>query len=265
MAAGPLVCGNCGAPIQPGQHFCTTCGAEVAASAQPTVAAAQPSATPRPAAATGITRQQLALVLVAFAAGIVLVAAFVILTRGGGGEESPSLVLPEVPVNVDSAARSEVEAVAAHLPDLEGDTDRDQVRSFLGQPDAFTISFEPSGENADGPIVRHELWYYYDLGTVYEFADGALVMNMPSTLPVGPTILPSQRYDPALFQRDTSLDAIASLLDDPASLEAIPVEQEYGIPLTFYASEQLLVAFDEDGLFYVETVPLSLDEAVDGS
>jgi hypothetical protein len=50
------------------------------------------------------------------------------------------------------------------------------------------------------------------------------------------------------------------MLSDPDSFVARELEAEYEVPLVFYAGEQLLVAFDDEGLFYVETVPLAAEE-----
>ena len=162
-------------------------------------------------------------------------------------------------MDVSPALLAAVGDAAAKLPEPVGATDRDQLRSMIGPPDTFTLSFERSGAQGDGPLVRYENWFYYDLDTEYEFADGALIANLPMTTPVGTTILPPAKYDPDLFDRNTTWDEIASLLVDPELIEPIPVEAEYEVPLTFYAGEQLIVAFDDEGLVYVETVPLGED------
>ena len=181
---------------------------------------------------------------------------------GGGDEGGPAvtpLTLPDVEVQIDEALVAQMEDAVAALPEPLGDNDRDQIRSMIGLPDAFTISFERSGEEGDGPLVRYETWYYYELLTAYEFADGALISNLPMDSVDGVVFLP-KRYDPALFERTTTWDEIASMLSDPDSFVARELEAEYEVPLVFYAGEQLLVAFDDEGLFYVETVPLAAEE-----
>ena len=150
------------------------------------------------------------------------------------------------------------DAVAA-LPEPIGDNDRDQIRSMIGLPDAFTISFERSGEEGDGSLVRYETWYYYELLTVYEFADGALISNLPMDSVDGVVFLP-KKYDPADFERTTTWDEIVPMVSDPDSFVARGLEAEYAVPLVFSAGEQLLVVFDDEGLFYVETVPLAAEE-----
>jgi len=181
----------------------------------------------------------------------------------GGGDEGGAavtpLVLPDVEVQIDAALVAQMEEAIAVLPEPIGDNDRDQIRSMIGLPDAFTISFERSGEDGDGPLVRYETWYYYELLTTYDFADGALISNLPMDSVDGLVLLP-KKYDPADFERTTTWDEIAPMLSDPDSFVARELEAEYEVPLVFYAGEQLLVVFDDEGLFYVETVPLAAEE-----
>jgi hypothetical protein len=179
--------------------------------------------------------------------------------EGGAATPGPPLVLPDIDVEIDEALVAQMEDAVAALPDPLGDNDRDQIRSMIGLPDAFTISFERSGEDGDGPLVRYETWYYYELNTAYEFADGALISNLPMDAVDGLVFLP-KKYDPADFERTTTWDEIVLMLSDPDSFVPRELEAEYEAPLVFYAGEQLLVVFDDEGLFYVETVPLTAEE-----
>jgi hypothetical protein len=179
--------------------------------------------------------------------------------EGGGDLTGEPLTLPDIEVQVDAALVAQMEDAIAALPEPIGDNDRDQIRSMIGLPDAFTISFERSGEDGDGPLVRYETWYYYELLTAYEFADGALISNLPMDAVDGLVFLP-KKYDPADFERATTWDEIVPMLSDPDSFVPRELEAEYEVPLVFYAGEQLLVVFDDEGLFYVETVPLAAEE-----
>jgi len=179
--------------------------------------------------------------------------------EGGGAVTGRPIVFPDIEVEIDEAVVAQMEDALAALPEPIGDNDRDQIRSMIGLPDAFTISFERSGEDGDGPLVRYETWYYYELLTAYEFADGALISNLPMD-PVDRVVFLPKKYDPADFERTTTWDEIAPMLSDPDSFVARELEAEYEVPLVFYAGEQLLVAFDDEGLFYVETVPLAAEE-----
>ena len=201
------------------------------------------------------------------ATGLLLASfALVALAAACGGEDEgdaavtgPPLILPDIDVEIDGALVAQMEDAAAALPEPIGDNDRDQIRSMIGLPDAFTISFERSGEDGDGPLVRYETWYYYELDTAYEFADSALISNLPMDPVDGLVFLP-KKYDPAHFERTTTWDEIVPMLNDPHSFVARELEAEYEIPLVFYAGEQLLAAFDDEGLFYVESVPLAAEE-----
>jgi len=198
-------------------------------------------------------------ILVLFLAGLTALLA----AACGGGDEGGAavtpLVLPDFEVQIDEALVAQMEDAISALPEPVGDNDRDQIRSMIGLPDAFTISFERSSEDGDGPLVRYETWYYYELLTAYEFADGALISNL-SMEPVDGVVFLPKKYDPADFERTTTWDEIEPMLSDPDSFVARELEAEYEVPLVFYAGEQLLVAFDDEGLFYVETVPLAAEE-----
>lgn len=220
-----------------------------------------------PAAAVGGGRRTALWAGGGVVAVIGLVVVVVLLVSGGdggdggdGGVEPSSLTLPDIEVEIDEALVGQLEEAIADLPEPIGENDRDQVRSMIGLPDAFTISIERSGEEGDGPIVRYETWFYYELVTAYEFADGALISNMPIEPVEGLIFLP-KKYDPADFERTTTWDEIAPMLSEPDSFEARELEAEYEVPIVYYAGEQLLVAFDDEGLVYVETVPLGEDES----
>jgi hypothetical protein len=145
------------------------------------------------------------------------------------------------------------QAALDRLPDPPGDDDAEQIRSLLGLPDAFTIAFEPQ---ADGSSSRREQWFYYDLSAVFEFVDGTILWNLP--LDSETTFMPNaSRYDPAVFQETSRRASIALALPSPFSFEPIPLDDQYGVPVTICVGDQLVLAFDEWGtLFYVETVPL---------
>ena len=180
------------------------------------------------------------------------------LTACGGGDDT-ALDFPDIDAEIDEALVAQLEEVVDALPEPLGDNDRDQIRSMIGLPDTFTISYERGGEEGDGALVRYETWYYYELVTAFEFADGALVSDLPIETVEGMIFLP-RKYDPAAFERSTTWDEITPMLSDPESFVERELEPEYELPVVYYAGEQLLVAFDDEGLFYVETVLLAADE-----
>jgi ribosomal protein L40E len=236
-AAEPVatVCAYCGADLQPGRRFCTRCGTAVGSDKPP---AADPL--------TGLTRSPLALV----AAGVVVVAVIAVLVlvlAGGGGDEEASGQEP-----VSAEVTNQLSLAVASLPDAEGDTDLEQMRSLLGPPDAFTLALEVAD---DGQQSRREEWFYYDLLSVYEFVDGSLVSNLP--LDEGGLMVAPKQYDPADFTLGVTWDEVPATLDDPDAFESYPLEDEYEIDATYYVGAQLLLVFDEEGLLvYVETQPL---------
>jgi hypothetical protein len=181
---------------------------------------------------------------------VVLVA--VVVLGGGGGEDGRGG--PAAPSADDRVIASEL---VASLPPVSGETDREQMRSLAGPPDAFTVSLETYD---DGTTVRREEWFYYDLRSVYEFADGALVSNLPLDASDQLILLPVQ-YDPDDFQLGVPWETVSATLPDAASFSSYQLEEAYGVDATYYVGEQLLLVFDEDGLlFYLEAVPLETGE-----
>lgn len=197
-------------------------------------------------------------VVVFLAVGGGVLAVF-LLGGGGGGDNADSLSFPEVDAP-DAALVARLNETYASLPTGEGATDLEQVRSLVGAPDAFQVSFERGGAAGDGAEVRYETWYYFDLQSAFEFADGKLIGNLPIDPPAALTLLP-RKYDPAAFTRGMPWSEVAKLLVEPLGVEARAVPGEFGAELTFYAGEQLLVAFDENGLVYAESIPLTAGSA----
>ncbi|MBK8559713.1 hypothetical protein [Candidatus Amarobacter glycogenicus] len=154
---------------------------------------------------------------------------------------------------VDAAVVADIQGILDSLPDLEGKTDMEQMRSLLGAPDAFTIFRE---EDADGAVRRREDWYYFEYYSVYSFLDGVLETNLPLDDPSGLMVLP-RHWDPSAFELDATWESLATTVGDPAAFESFEFEEEYDLPGRYYVGNQLILVFDEDGkLYYVEAVPL---------
>jgi hypothetical protein len=181
------------------------------------------------------------------AAGLVVVAiAAVFLLSGNDDRQDDALVAAP-----ESVLR--VQEILDSLPDLEGETDLDQMRALLGPPDAFTIFEEP---RADGTRSRTEEWFYYELYSVYEFADGKLVANLPLDDPPEWLVLPRQ-YDPSMFVLGETWEQVSARIPEPGMFTRYELEPEYELPATYYAANQLLLLFDDAGrLLYVEAIPL---------
>lgn len=219
-----MYCGSCGNVIGAGSKFCGACGA--------------------PRALEPGTRSDRHWLVLGGAAGLALIVAVIL---GGlfllrGDDEA-----------VDAAVVADIQGILDSLPDLEGKTDMEQMRSLLGVPDAFTIFRE---EDADGVVRRREDWYYFEYYSVYSFLDGVLETNLPLDDPSGIMVLP-RHWDPSAFELDATWESLAATLGDPAAFESFEFEEEYDLPGRYYVGNQLILVFDEDGkLYYVEAVPL---------
>lgn len=257
MSAEVAFCGQCGAPAQSVTTTarCPACGEETLEGASFCGGCGQrlgPGPGLAPASTPGPGRGRFYLAVAAAAVVVVLagVVAFVAFDRGS--DDSSELDFAAAP-KVDDDVVADLDKRFAALPKAEGENDRDQIRDMLGPPDAFTVSWESVGEEPEP--VRYETWFYYELLTAYEFADGALIANLPVDDEEAVLLLPLQ-YDPAKFERGLTWQAVSTMLADPASAARTDAPEELGAALTGYAAEQLLVVFDDEGLVYAETIPL---------
>lgn len=236
-------CPNCGARVQAEWVFCGSCGQ----SAVGTLPFAESAGMPGGATNRRILQAGLAAGLV-----VLVAAGGVFAWRFLGGSDDGTLHFA-APPKVDRAIVAALDQRFASLPHPAGENDRDQVRDLMGIPDAFIISWESIG--AEPEPVRYETWFYYELLSAFEFADGQLISNLPIDDEEAVLLLPRQ-YDPSSFARELDWKAVSAMLPDPASAATTTVPEELGVALTAYAGDQLLVVFDEFGLVYVETILL---------
>jgi len=200
--------------------------------------------------------------LVGVAAAVVAVVgagAFLLLRGGGDGGDQASLEFRE-PGAIDPARVAELQKIADTLPQAKGSTDRDQVESLMGPPDAFSISFDQAEGGSSATIVRYETWFYFDIQTAFEFVDGDLLSNMPVDDVAPLAILPRQ-YSPGQFKREMTWEDIKKLVTEPDAFSRADLPDAYGEKAWAYYGEQLMVAFDEEGLSLVETYPLESGDA----
>lgn len=237
----PAACPSCGSLARPGALFCGSCGHAAPSDALP-------ARTP-----LDLARIVLGVGVVAVIAALVVTAVLVFPGRDSGGE---ALTFARVGP-VDRQLVESINRTFAGVAAPAGATDRDQVRSLMGLPDAFVLSFERSGKNGDGPTIRYETWFYYEILSALEFADGELISNLPIDEVTAPTILP-RGYDPSAFKRSMRWDDAKPLVYDAAAFSPRSLPREFDVPITFYAGSQLLLGFDDEGLVYAETIPLSL-------
>lgn len=130
---------------------------------------------------------------------------------------------------------------------------RPTVLEEMGPPDAFTLKFQ----ELEGQTVRWETWSYFDFNTLFEFIDGELLWNIELE-PVPDGSIYAHFYEPEQFQAGMSSADVRNLLSDQElleiDLEALDLEGSLAL-----AGDQILLAFENDQLVYVETVILSPD------
>jgi pSer/pThr/pTyr-binding forkhead associated (FHA) protein len=146
------------------------------------------------------------------------------------------------------------------LQEETGD-DRPGVISYLGVPDAFTIS----SIMLEGIPVRVETWRYYGFGTRVDFVDGEATWTMDIEPAPEDSIMPAW-YDPLAFQLGMTAGEAASLVAEasPAGQSPELIELDGGgEDLTggiMLVGDQILIGLDGSGVVYVETIALLPDE-----
>ena len=135
--------------------------------------------------------------------------------------------------------------------------DRPEVVSYLGLPDAFTIS----EIILEGVPVRVETWRYFAFEMRVDFVDGEATWTIDIEPAPEDSILPAW-YDPLAFELGMS-PSEAALVATSASQAAMTPEvidlSEGGEDLsgaTMMVGDQILIGLDESGLVYVETIAL---------
>ena len=116
----------------------------------------------------------------------------------------------------------------------------------LGYPDAFSI-VEVETDKAE--FVRLETWIYYVASTSYTFSDGNFKMDgAVEDIPDG--FIPAPHH-PDQFPLGVSLEQIRSLLPDH-DLSLFNHSDAFQEGVQLYVSQQLVLSFRDNRLFYVE-------------
>lgn len=187
---------------------------------------------------------------------------------GGSGEPASQPGGAPGPIGTDgagvdagtAAAETATDSLAA-VAGIAGVDRRPDLLSELGGPDAFVIT---AGDVA-GEISRLESWMYYSAATQIDLIDGEVLWTMPlDALPDG-SLLPLS-FEPTEFELLGSVDDTLGALPG-VDLTPISAAADLEIPgAEVYAGEQLVLAFVDDALVYVEafalapTAPLEVDE-----
>ena len=135
--------------------------------------------------------------------------------------------------------------------------DRPGVVSYLGLPDAFTIS----AISLEGVPVRVETWRYFAFEMRVDFVDGEATWTMDIEPAPEDSILPAW-YDPLAFELGMSLSEVAHVATtaSPAGMTPEVIDlSEGGEDLaggTMMVGDQILIGLDPSGVVYIETIAL---------
>lgn len=135
--------------------------------------------------------------------------------------------------------------------------DRPGVVSYLGLPDAFTIS----QILVEGVPVRVEAWRYFAFAMRVDFVDGEATWTMDLEPAPEDSILPAW-YDPLAFELGMPASEVASVvaLASPAGLSPEVTDLSEGgedlAGASMMVGDQILIGLDESGVVYVETIAL---------
>jgi tetratricopeptide (TPR) repeat protein len=142
-----------------------------------------------------------------------------------------------------------------------GDYSEDQIEivNRLGPPESFTIMVCAPDEDSD-EVVRTEIWNYYSMQSRFVFTDGKLIMTEEIEAIDENAVLP--KYTPDRFVYGMSFKEVIDFLGE-MEFALAEVIDEYVENGDLYFTEQLVLGFKDDMLFYVESLPLIPEEDED--
>ncbi len=137
--------------------------------------------------------------------------------------------------------------------------DQIEIVNRLGPPESFTIMICATDEESD-ETVRTEIWNYYSMQSRFVFTDGKLIMTEEIEAIDENAVMPE--YTPDRFVYGMSFKEVIDILGEKefALAEVIDEYVENG---DLYFTEQLVLGFKDDRLFYVESLPLIPEEDED--
>ena len=144
----------------------------------------------------------------------------------------------------------------------EPEDNRQEVMSYLGRPDAFTISVI----SVEGVDVRMESWRYYQYATRVDFINGEAVWTAEIE-PVPDGTIFAAWYDPLTFEvgmTETEASSVAAsaspsgVFPESIDLSSGGEDLSGGIALV---GDQIMIGLFKDQLVYVETVALFPEES----
>jgi len=184
---------------------------------------------------------------------VVLVAALVAGCGGSGGDGSGG-----DGSGVDSGDDVVVDVDVDDVAGVDSTDRRGELLAELGGPDAFVITVD----EVAGEVSRLESWSYYEADSQVDFLDGEILWDVEiDDVPDG-MLLPLN-FTPLEFTMLSSVEEVLGDLEDVEleSLEGAAAELEVeGAEL--WVGEQLVLAFVDDALVYVEAFALAADDQV---
>jgi hypothetical protein len=115
--------------------------------------------------------------------------------------------------------------------------------------------------NEDGnPSVLHRLesWDYFRFDTSFTFYDGKLQSHEKLDSLQGLALMAVQ-YRPEQFDTRLKFEQLDRLLPDVKSYRFVELPEPLGTGLKIVGAEQLIMAFRNGKLVYIETIPLVID------
>ena len=182
----------------------------------------------------------------------------------GCSDEGDSAAEGDSPADAESLQVTAGESVDDLVADLNGELAgvvpidrRPDLLAQLGAPESFVLSVGA----VDGVASRFESWQYWSSATQVDLVDGEIAFNIAlNPVPDG-TILPLA-YAPDEFVLLSTVDEVQASLADLRLTEVDGVAEELELPgARTFVAEQLLLAFVDDLLVYVQTYPLLPEEA----
>lgn len=153
---------------------------------------------------------------------------------------------------VDETADDLLADLTGELADVVPLDRRPELLAALGAPESFVLSVG----TAEGVASRYESWQYWSSTTQVDLVDGEIAFNVAlNPVPDG-TVLPLD-YAPDEFVLLSTVDEVRGSLVGVELTEVEGVADELDLPgARTFVAEQLLLAFVDDLLVYVQTYPL---------
>jgi tetratricopeptide (TPR) repeat protein len=137
--------------------------------------------------------------------------------------------------------------------------DQIEIVNRLGPPESFTIMICSLDEESD-EVVRTDTWNYYSMQSRFVFTDGKLVLTEEIEAIDGNAVFPE--YTPDRFVYGMSFKEVIDFLGE-MEFALAEITDEYVENGDLYFTEQLVLGFKDDMLFYVESLPLIPEEDED--